>query len=94
MSFGYAFGDIIAIFRLAWNVYKSYKDTPKDFQDISSEASNLHVFLKKPDELISGECLKPEMQLRLLELDAVVNNFRSLEFKFKSKRTFNRLQWV
>jgi hypothetical protein len=57
MSFGFGAGDAVAISRLAWNVYKSCKDAPKDFRDISGEVSCIHIVLKETEELVAAESL-------------------------------------
>jgi len=45
MSFGCGVGDILAISKLAWDVYNSYKDAPNDFRNISGEIKSLHIIV-------------------------------------------------
>jgi len=45
MSIGYSVGDILAISKLAWDVYNVYKDAPEDFRNISNEIKSLHIII-------------------------------------------------
>jgi hypothetical protein len=72
MSFGFGISDVLAVSWLAWSVYKSCKEAPKDFQDISSEViggPESNPWTRKQDqlrELVAG-CHDV-----LTELDALV----------------------
>ena len=57
MSFGYGIGDIITVGKLAWTVWKSCKDAPSSFSNISQEALSLHAVLKETEEVLSGRTL-------------------------------------
>ncbi len=52
MAIGVGVGDFIAVGTLAWNVYKSCKDAPGTFQNISYDVLSLHAFLKEAEETI------------------------------------------
>jgi hypothetical protein len=54
MSFGYGVGDCIAVGRLAWNVYKSCRDAPESFGNISMEVLSLHAVLKTVEESLAS----------------------------------------
>jgi len=45
MSFGYGVGDILAISKLARDVYNVYKDALGDFRNISDEIKSLHIIV-------------------------------------------------
>lgn len=104
MNAGYGIGDVIAVSRLAWSVYKSCKDAPKDFRDISGEVSRLHIVLKETEDLISdfNEDLHPDKKIQLQGLAIgchdVLTDLEDLIAKFKrlgtrSRTTFDRLRW-
>jgi len=97
-------GDVIAVSTLAWSVYKSCKDAPQHFHEISGEVSRLHIILKEIGEVLADlkEGLKPsrEAELRelatgcqdvLTDLEELLSKFRSLGSR--SRRTFDRLRW-
>jgi len=104
MNAGYGVGNVIAVSTLAWSVYKSCKDAPQQFHEISGEVSRLHIILKETGEVLTdlNEGLKPskEAQLRelttgcqevLTDLEKLLSKFRSLGSR--SRRTFDRLRW-
>jgi hypothetical protein len=104
MNAGYGVGDVIAVSTFAWSVYKSCKDAPQQFHEISGEVSRLHIILKETGEVLTdlNEDLKPskEAQLRelmtgcqevLTDLEELLSKFRSLGSR--SRRTFDRLRW-
>jgi hypothetical protein len=104
MSFGYGVGDFLAVTQLALNVYKSCKEAPKHFQDISDEVGSLQDVLKGTEEFISAETvfLGPEKEERLrkildgcyevlTDLETLLEEFSSLGTK--NKRAFDRLRW-
>lgn len=47
MSFGYGVGDIIAVSKLAWKVYRSCQDSGDEFKALSGEVLSMHVLLKE-----------------------------------------------
>jgi len=53
MSFGYSVGDAIAVAQLAWTAYKSCRDAPESFKNISIEVLSLHAVLKEVEETLS-----------------------------------------
>jgi len=64
MSFGYSVGDFITVGQLAWTVYKSRRDAPESFNNISIEVLSLHALLKEVEETISDHPL-PESKASL-----------------------------
>ena len=102
MSFGYSVGDFIALGQLAWQVYKSCKDAPGSFRNISSEVLSLHAVLKEIEETLSSYAL-PESKKASLgtirsgcqdvlgDLQSLVNKYESLGSQ--TKRTWDRLRW-
>ncbi|KAF8536509.1 hypothetical protein BDD12DRAFT_890057 [Trichophaea hybrida] len=106
MSVESGVASIIAISRLAWAIYRSCKDVPKDFRDISDDASRMHTILKETDELMSDcyaqEPLVPEKVARLQHLANgcrdVLNELEELLGKFgnlgsRSVGVFDRLRF-
>jgi hypothetical protein len=105
MSFDLSIGLIADLSRQAWEVYRSCKEAPKDFQDISGEVCRLHIVLKETDEIIaSAELAADEVtaqRLKILsdgcrevltDLEALLSKFQSLGTQ--AKRTFDRLRWA
>ena len=45
--FGWGVGDIIAISRLAVQVYTAYQDAPDDYKNISNEVKSLQILIDK-----------------------------------------------
>lgn len=102
MSFGFGVGDFLAVGKLAWKVYKSCKDAPESFSNISVEVLSLHAVLKEVEETITGQSLPPSTQQNLAtvtqgctsvleELQALVQKYESLGTQ--SKRTYDRMKW-
>jgi hypothetical protein len=62
MNFGCSLGDFVTVGQLAWNVYKSCKEAPDSFANISNEVLSLHIVLKEvellSEELASDQCVK------------------------------------
>jgi hypothetical protein len=55
MSFGFSIGDFVAVGNLAWQVWKSCKDAPESFRNVSQEVLSLHAVLKEIEELLEGQ---------------------------------------
>ena len=106
MNAGYGVGDIIAVYNLAWSVYKSCRDAPQDFRIISGEVNRLHTVLKETRDVVQDlarkERLDPkkEVQLRgltmgcqevLTELQELLSRFNRLGSR--SRITLDRLLW-
>jgi hypothetical protein len=91
MSFGYSVGDFIALGTLAWSVYKSCKDAPEAFENISLEVLSLHGVLKEAEETIFVHPLPPEKQERLKAVGdgcyRVLTDLDNLCKKYQSLRT-------
>ena len=102
MSFGYSVGDFLAVGQLAWKVYKSCRDAPESFNNISLEVLSLHALLKEVEETLSSCPLTQSKQASLatitagcqnvlLDLQALVLKYESLGTQ--SKRTWDRVRW-
>src|SRR5579862_6858515 len=102
MSFGYSVGDIIVLGQLAWKAYKSCKDAPESFQNISREVLSLHALIKEMEEILAAQTLSSSRQARLKtigdgccsvleELQSLVDKYESLGTQ--SKRTWDRMKW-
>jgi len=102
MSFGYSVGDFLAVGQLAWNVYKSCRDAPESFKDISTEVLSLHAVLKEAEEILPSQPASPSTQNRLKVVtqgcESVLSDLQSLVDKYESlgsmtKRTWDRMRW-
>jgi hypothetical protein len=103
MSFGYSISDFVVLGQLAWKAYRSCKDAPESFENISHEVLSLHVLLKEIEENLSAQTLTPTRQARLKtigdgcrdvleELQNLVDKYESLGTQ--SKRTWDRMKWA
>jgi predicted transcriptional regulator len=107
MNFGYSLGDFVTVGQLAWNVYKSCKEAPDSFANISNEVLSLHIVLKEVEELLSEElasdphlpaskldnltAITEGCQNVLQDLEAVTKKYESLGSR--SKWTWDRIRW-
>lgn len=101
MSFALSVGDFAILGQFAWMLYKSCKDAPESFKNISQEVLSLHLVLKEVEETYSDAVLSATQQSRLAnigngcrailkDLEAILHKYNSLG---KAKRTWNRLGW-
>src|ERR1700733_15560938 len=101
-AFGFGVGDFIAIGTLALNLYKSCKEAPESFGNISSEVLSMHIVLKEVEEEVLARPLAPTKQERLEaigegchlvlnDLDNLVKRYQSLGTQ--SKRTWDRMRY-
>jgi hypothetical protein len=102
MGFGYSVADFVTLGELAWKVYKSCKDAPKSFIDLSHEVLSLSAVLKEAEETFSGQTLPLKTQERLKTVGdgcrIVLEDLQSLIDRYESlgkqtKRTWDRLGW-
>lgn len=105
MSFGVGAGDLIAITTLAWNLYKSCRESSEEFKRISQEVASLHVVLKETEEYLEetkGKSLSPTRGERLLTLvkgcQGVLEDLKTLVDKYESlgtpqQRAWDRAKW-
>ncbi|MCJ1386116.1 hypothetical protein MMC17_009241 [Xylographa soralifera] len=102
MSFGYGLGDVIATGKLAWTVYKSCKDAPASFGNISQEVIALEAVIRQFEEAFEGQVLSQVEQQRLesvgqgcqdvlKELQGLVQKYERLGSN--AKLSFDRLKW-
>ncbi|KAL8789585.1 MAG: hypothetical protein Q9213_001021 [Squamulea squamosa] len=102
MSFGYSVIDFVAVGKLAWCVYKSCREAPESFANISLEVLSLHAIIKEFGDRLARNTL-PSSQLAGLrsvtqgcrkvldDLQIIVDRYHSLGSK--SKRNWDRLAW-
>ncbi|KAG4440044.1 hypothetical protein IFR05_004494 [Cadophora sp. M221] len=102
MSFGFGVGDFIAVGKLAWSVYKSCKDAPESFSNISTEVLSLHAVLKEVEEALADEPLTESKQRSLATVGngchGVLSDLQALVVKYESlgsqsRRTWDRMRW-
>lgn len=62
MSFGYSVIDFVAVGQLACSVYKSCKEAPESFTNISSEVLSLHAIVQEFGDSLTRNTL-PSSQL-------------------------------
>jgi chromosome segregation ATPase len=103
MSFGVGLGDVVQISRLAWNVYKSCKESSEDFRRLSSEVASLHVILKETEDYINEfteldasrknrlEILTDACNSTLQDLEKLVSAYESLGTQ--AQRTWDRMRF-
>jgi N-terminal domain on NACHT_NTPase and P-loop NTPases len=101
MSFGYSVSDIVVLGQLAWKAYRSCKDAPESFRNISREVLSLHALLKEIEENIGTETLSSsQAHLKTIgdgcrnvleELQSLVDKYESLGTQ--SKRSWDRMKW-
>ena len=100
MSFGYGASDVLAVGKLAYVVFKSCKDAPGSFRNVSAEVASMHTVLKEVEESVAAQSLSPERQARLKpsidcckdvleELQKLIDKYQSLGTQ--SKRTWDRM---
>ncbi|KAL8946056.1 MAG: hypothetical protein Q9222_007493 [Ikaeria aurantiellina] len=102
MSIGFSLGDLVAVGQLAWSVYKSCKEAPDSFADISQEVLSLHAVIREFGDSLATATL-PASQLNglqtvargcrkvLSDLQTIIDRYSSLGSQ--SKRTWDRLAW-
>ena len=102
MSFGYGIGDVIAVGKLAWTVYKSCKDAPASFGNVSQEVIALEAVIRQFDEVFEGQVLSQLEQERLKSVGQgcqdVLKELQGLVRKYErlgsnAKLSFDRLKW-
>ena len=102
MSFGFSVGDFATLGQLAWTIYKTCKDSPESFKNVSQEVLSLHAVLKELEETHSNATLSAAQQSRLETVGdgcrAVLEDLKAMLDKYSSlgsttKRTWDRLGW-
>jgi len=68
LSFGYGVGDILAVSKLAWEVYTAYNDAPEDFRDTSNEIKSLHITADRHKDEFQDKTLNPDEEIQLREI--------------------------
>lgn len=102
MSFGCSVGDFLALGQLAWKIYKTCKDAPQGFKNVSQEVLSLHAVLKEVEEMYSDTTMSAAQQSRLRivgdgccgvleDLQGILDRYNRLGTK--TKRTWDRLAW-
>lgn len=102
MSFIYGVGDVVALGQFAWKIYKTCKDAPEGFKNVSQEVLSLHAVLKEVEEMHSSMSMSEAQQSRLRivgdgcrgvlgDLQGILDRYNSLGTK--TKRTWDRLGW-
>jgi hypothetical protein len=103
MSFGFSLGDVIALSALAWNCYKSCRDSSEQFQRISGEVGNLKAVLDETIEAVQdNRPLSPTREERLtrvmeecrqvlIDLEKLLNSYESMNTQ--TQRTWDRFRF-
>ena len=88
-------GDFLALGQLAWKIYKTCKDAPQGFKNISQEVLSLHAVLKEVEELYSDTTMSAAQQSRLRIVGdgcrGVIEDLQGILDTYK--RTWDRLAW-
>ena len=102
MSFGFSLGDFITVPTLAWQVYKSCKDSSDDFKTVADDVVALHIVLSEVVEPLKVQPISSPRQAHLAALtrtcQAVLNDLEKLLQKYdslgsQSQRTWDRMRW-
>lgn len=102
MSLGFGVGDFLAVGKLAWTVYKSCRDAPESFRNISLEVLSLHAVLKEVEEILAEEPLTGSRKQSLATVTngckCVLDDLKALVDKYEgmgsqSKITWDRMKW-
>ena len=97
MSFGFSIGDLITVSTLAWQIYKSCKDSSDDFKNLSSDVASLHIVLKESLEHIQEQDLDVERKESLVAVGKscqdVLKDIESKLEKYDSLGTQSQRTW-
>jgi hypothetical protein len=103
MSFGFSLGDVISLSALAWNCYKSCRDSSEQFQRISGEVGNLKAVLDETIEAVQDNQplsrtreerlmrVIEECQQVLIDLEKLLNSYESMNTQ--TQRTWDRFRF-
>lgn len=103
MSFGFSIGDVISLSALAWNCYKSCRDSSEQFQRISGEVGNLKAVLDETIEAVQDNQplsrtreerlmrVMEECQQVLIDLEKLLNSYESMNTQ--TQRTWDRFRF-
>ena len=102
MSFGFSIGDFVTVSSLAWQLYKSCKDSSDDFKIVANDVVSLHIVLKEIEEQYKEQTLERSQQVHLAtltrntrgvlkELETLLEKYDSLGTQ--SQRTWDRMRW-
>jgi|HubBroStandDraft_4_1064222.scaffolds.fasta_scaffold824338_1 hypothetical protein len=103
MSFGFSLGDVISLSALAWNCYKSCRDSSEQFQRISGEVGNLKAVLDETIEAVQDNQplsrtreerlmrVMEECQQVLIDLEKLLNSYESMNTQ--TQRTWDRFRF-
>jgi hypothetical protein len=103
MSFGFSLGDVISLSTLAWNCYKSCRDSSEQFQRISGEVGNLKAVLDETIEAVQDNQplsrtreerlmrVMEECQQVLIDLEKLLNSYESMNTQ--TQRTWDRFRF-
>jgi hypothetical protein len=99
MSFGIGATDLITIGSLAWNLYKTCKESSDEFKRISHEVGSLHIVLRETEEyLAETKGLSPTRDAKLgFLIDGVKDVLQDLQRlldSYESLGTQAQRTWV
>ena len=84
------------------SVYRSCRDAPESFGNISMEVLSLHAVLTEVEEVVSAQDMSPTRQNNLMVIsrgcEGVLKDIQALVLKYESlgtqsKRTWDRMKW-
>lgn len=103
MSFGVSVTDVLALSTLAWNIYKTCKESSHDFKRVSTEVASLHVILKETEEFLHednglSETRRARLGMLIETSTDVLNDLKRQLSSYEtlgthSQRTWDRLRW-
>lgn len=102
MSFGFSVGDFVTIGKLAMTVYRSCRDAPDSFGNISHDVLSLYAVLAEVGDIVPKEQLsvarRDHLSVVLNGCYAVLKDLQVLVNKYESlgtsrQRTWDRVKW-
>ena len=97
MSFGVSTGDVFLVIQFVNKTYQKWKEAPSEYADVARLLRSNRDVLKEVCDLIKGETFQRGERARLRRLlrdvEGTVGGLDDLVEKFRSLRSFRRINW-
>ncbi|KAH7305775.1 hypothetical protein B0I35DRAFT_516059 [Stachybotrys elegans] len=98
MSLGVGVGDVLLVSKLAWNLYKSYKDASDDFKEVSLDLMSLHAVLRETEDYLQEHSDLAQSRLNRLQMlcdgcKPVLAELEALHAKYDNLGTQAQRAW-
>lgn len=99
---GVSVGDFFLVSKVAWQLYKSCKESPAEFSSLSADVVNLYNVLVETEDNVVQRSLRPDQQDRLRGITAACRELLAGLEKLlrrcdslgpKTQRTWDRMRW-